>query len=587
MMVSIMKKEKKTYNIPEIVPSDLFQRMTNRVKEYAKEYKVPEFKAFGYWFANVHFNKPDIIKLESWDGKGDGKADFYIEYKEENKVKFCLLNMKYTEEYSNNKTNHKVYEELQQFIDAFRYRENREKYLESVRTDLKDKYNKILNEYDNANVKLFFVTNKYKGDRHVIIQDSELECFHLGDLLQSMIAFLDDAMPKTPDLILTQISKILPASDDLSKVPTTILFAKIHDFIKYMQKDPYELLFARNVRLIVGRTPVNADIAETYTSHPEEFVYSNNGITLLCDDLNHKTNVQQAIIVNPRVVNGSQTLHSVKLYSTKYNDKARVMVKVIEIKPPDVSDFSNEARIKRQVVKTIAERTNKQNTITVEDLVSNDVFHIELDRYFRRFKIFYDRRKNSWKEVYKKYLKDEGIVEGPNLTTMMQIIASYYWDNKKLGPGIAKAKKKDLFSVDQYDIITKTENSISYQCYLIYQLILKTKKHLNKSGKDIFTAFNYAILSYVIRCLQNTNHVLGDRKISDLLNSINEKKFLEFIKILIKYFNSQYEKYLKEKNLKIADCLPYDFIKIPENVSSIVQGNLNNEVMKKFKEILK
>ena len=59
------------------------------------------------------------------------------------------------------------------------------------------------------------------------------------------------------------------------------------DFIEYMDNDPYDLMFARNVRVSLGNTPVNRAIKETFIDHPEQFAYSNNGLTLLCERATH------------------------------------------------------------------------------------------------------------------------------------------------------------------------------------------------------------------------------------------------------------------------------------------------------------
>ena len=101
--------------------------------------------------------------------------------------------------------------------------------------------------------------------------------FHLEDLIQHVLDDLDGAMPRTDDLVLQQVGTVLsPGSDEIG-VSTTIVFARLVDFIEYMEDDPYELLFARNVRVGQGKTAVNEAIRKTFLEHPEQFAYSNNG----------------------------------------------------------------------------------------------------------------------------------------------------------------------------------------------------------------------------------------------------------------------------------------------------------------------
>ena len=81
-------------------------------------------------------------------------------------------------------------------------------------------------------------------------------------------------------------------------------FARLVDFVEYMENDPYDLLFARNVRVSQGNTTVNKAIAKTFVDHPEQFAYSSNGLTLLCEGATHNPGSQELRLVNPRVVNG-------------------------------------------------------------------------------------------------------------------------------------------------------------------------------------------------------------------------------------------------------------------------------------------
>ena len=160
-----------------------------------------------------------------------------------------------------------------------------------------------------------FVTNCIRNDGAMAPLDNlPVKIFHLGDLIQHLIDDLDVTMPRTPDFRLSDIHMVLsPAQSDTS-VATSIVFARLVDFIDYMNRDPFDLFFARNVRVWFGiqKYSVNEEIRDTFEDHPEEFAFSNNGITVLCEKHTQDPGTKELTLTNPRVVNGSQTLHSIR-----------------------------------------------------------------------------------------------------------------------------------------------------------------------------------------------------------------------------------------------------------------------------------
>ena len=61
--------------------------------------------------------------------------------------------------------------------------------------------------------------------------------FHLEDMLQFMVDYIEDAMPRTPTLHITGINTVLSADKRDTTVPTSIVFAKLIDLVRYMQDD--------------------------------------------------------------------------------------------------------------------------------------------------------------------------------------------------------------------------------------------------------------------------------------------------------------------------------------------------------------
>ena len=163
-------------------------------------------------------------------------------------------------------------------------------YAKSVKPELRARYRLLFERFDEGEAELIFFTNCLRNDGYLaLLEDLPVKIFHLEDLVQHLIDDLDATMPRTPDLVLHDIHTVLSADKRDTSVSTSIVFAQLVDFITYMGSDPYDLLFARNVRVSFGikKHSVNGEIRETFADHPEEFAFSNNGITILCEDHKH------------------------------------------------------------------------------------------------------------------------------------------------------------------------------------------------------------------------------------------------------------------------------------------------------------
>src|SRR6266571_2622931 len=216
-----------------------------------------------------------------------------------------------------------------------------------------------------------FVTNHRRNDAHFEqVKNIPVKVFHLDDLIQCIIDDIDGAMPRTPSISLSGVHGVLSPDKADTEVATSIVFARLIDFIRYMESDPFDLLFNRNVRVAisVARSTVNRGIRDTFKDHPKEFAFSNNGITVLCEKQHYDPGQKVLTLENPRVVNGSQTLHSIRDVPNP-SSNARVMVRIIQIPLPPGEDLPVLAQRRKDVINKIAIRSNQQNPIKSWDLV--------------------------------------------------------------------------------------------------------------------------------------------------------------------------------------------------------------------------
>ncbi len=97
-------------------------------------------------------------------------------------------------------------------------------------------------------------------------------------------------------------------------------------------------LYAKNIRVFLGQTTeVNRAIQDTLATKPEDFMYLNNGITGLCQQVDSKNGPRAAKtfkITGLSVINGAQTIASCARYIEENNgadiSAARVMVTLIK-----------------------------------------------------------------------------------------------------------------------------------------------------------------------------------------------------------------------------------------------------------------
>ena len=575
---------------------ELFEFMIGRVKEVAAESGLKAPQAFGKWFATTYFASPQDFLCP--DGGGDGKVDSFFQVSNGTDVQHYVLNTKFTEKFDHSAPV-SFYDEITRFSQAFKNKSARDQYLGVVRDEFKQRYKKLFHYYDEGRAELLFVTNHRRNDKqYQSVRDCGVQIFHLNDMLQFVVDYIEDAMPRTAPLQLTEINSVLSADKSETKVPTSIVFGKLVDIINYMEDDPYDRLFARNIRLVLKESRVNPEIKKTFQREPTEFVFSNNGITMLCEAHSHDPGTHVLRIENPRVVNGSQTLHSVRKVSSP-SSKARVMIRIIQVKPPETGDFSAEAAKRRDIIHKISIRSNLQNPIKKWNLVANDEFQHDLARFFRKKERYYERRAGEYSERATE-LKSVGIQRGPRITVLTQLIASYFWDVKQLGPIAAKGNLADLFDGEIYDHIrTKTSPELAYQLYLLDQMIHLCVKELSEQTQyaaELASYGRFALFAMCSRALKAKGAPFGELRFSDVLERelvapASWQAWKVFCKVGLASIWSAYKEYIKfQKKQTRREPSLANYTKSQEYLGKFVTGSLpklfQQEAGKLMKELM-
>jgi hypothetical protein len=563
----------------------LFDIIVEKTKNIGIKESIALDAAFQKWFMNMYLQNPKDIVIS--DGARDGKIDSFCKVIDIDTVSYKIFNSKFTKHYDKQAPS-QFYDEIIAFNKLFVNSDQRSTYLQNyIKKDMKNQYKILFDVYDKGNGNLFFITNyKKNNNQYSRIEDLDLNVFHLEDILQFIVDDIEGAMPITHSLLLTGIHNILSADTVDTLVPTSIVFARLRDFINYMKRDPFDLLFSRNVRLNLGNTEPNINIKDTFRDNPKEFAFSNNGITLLTEEIKHTPGNKELLLKNPRVVNGSQTLHSIRDVP-RPPAEARVMVRIVEIPPFNPNDFTDAMKKRKDIITKISIRSNLQNPITKWNLAANDDFQMELKRYFRQKGFFYETRKKEW-DFRKTELKNVGILKGPYLPKLTQLIASYYYGEKYLGPGTAKQSINDLFVAEKaYSIIRNTDPVIVYQIYILNELInfsfydLRNFQYIN----NIKQYARLAIFSIYVKLIAKKENIWGSKKFSEFLewhyNNYNPNLWKKITKsiisnIILPIYKKQRKKYLKTEE---TDLVYNNYFKNQTFMNSLL--NITNGTVKK------
>ena len=145
-------------------------------------------------------------------------------------------------------------------------------------------------------------------------------------------------------------------------------------------------IFEANVRDYQGSNEVNEGIqAGLRDTGPEEFWWLNNGVTVLASKAN--LSGKSLTIEDPQIVNGLQTSTEIFKYFQASNTQADERSLLIRVIVPPVPESRDR----------IIKATNSQTPMPVASLRATEKIHRDIEEYLRTFGLFYDRRKNYYK----------------------------------------------------------------------------------------------------------------------------------------------------------------------------------------------
>jgi hypothetical protein len=228
-----------------------------------------------------------------------------------------------------------------------------------------------------------------------------------------------------------------------------------------------ENIFNENVRLYRAKHRVNTGIIESALDNANyQFFYLNNGITILCEELDYNPGTNSPVLQfrNVQIINGGQTAHS--LFIAHKKDKLKVNKIQILVRICQVSS-------KHKIAEKISETTNTQIPVNTRDLHANDKIQRKLEEDFKERGYFYERKNNQY--------MDQPNNKRLNNELLGQIFIAYHFDL----PSQAKNDKSLVFG-EYYDDIFNEEKISAEELLKINNLylpLLEFKKEIQRKKR--------------------------------------------------------------------------------------------------------
>lgn len=277
----------------------------------------------------------------------------------------------------------------------------------------------------------------------------------------------------------------------LGKNKNYVALVSLQEYYKFITEADGTLrkrFFEANVRDYQGRNNVNTSIRETLASNSlEDFWWLNNGITILTSEA-IMVNNRELQLTNPEVVNGLQTSNEIYLYFSKnikllQKENRNLLVRIIV---PD----SEESR------DNIIFSTNNQTNIPKSSLRVTDPIHLQIELYFKSRGLFYDRRKNHYKN---QGIKNNEII---GVSFLGQCLITLFL--KK--PDYARARPSTLLTDDNtYKTLYENNQDLEvfYKCAILGKRIQanvkKTTEYSSAEKSDILFYLLYGVVAYKLK----------------------------------------------------------------------------------------
>lgn len=365
-------------------------------------------------------------------------------------------------------------------------------------TTFRDTYTRLITSRVKLKFRFYYATLASELHPNVIQQAEELKDTIKGLFPNAVVevTFVDsDALFDMYNAVIENRVNLrfadIPISPNQKNYIALVDLKSYFNFIVNDEGDVRKSFFDSNVRDYQGKNNVNNSISETlHRIDNNDFWWLNNGVTVLASEATLVNN-RELQIVNPEIVNGLQTSMEIYNYFSQNrealeSEKRSVLLRIIV---PDNEESRDQ----------IIFATNNQTNIPKATLRVTDPIHLQIEMYFKSRGLFYDRRKNYYKNQGRKPAEIVGV------SFLAQCLITIFL--KK--PDYARARPSTLLNDEKtYNELYEKNNDLEV-FYRVAVLGKKIQKNV-RSVSDYSQAEKSDILYYVLYAV-----------IADVLNKKN------------------------------------------------------------------
>lgn len=388
-------------------------------------------------------------------------------------------------------------------------------------TLFRDTYTKLITNRIKLKFKFYYATLASELHPNVIQQANELK-EEVKNLFPNAIVHVDFIdSDKLFDLYNSVIENRInlkfadiPISPNQKNYVALVDLKTYYNFIVDDDGEIRKSFFDSNVRDYQGKNNVNSSISDTlHRSDSNDFWWLNNGVTVLASEATLVNN-RELQIVNPEIVNGLQTSMEIYNYYSENkealkNETRSVLLRIIV---PE-----NEAS-RDQIIFA----TNNQTNIPKATLRVTDPIHLQIEMYFKNRGLFYDRRKNYYKNQGRKPAEIVGV------SFLAQCLISIFL--KK--PDYARARPSTLLNDENtYHELYEKNNDLEvfYRVAVLGKRVQKNIKCMTEySPAEKSDILFYVLFAVVAHALHKNNIIPSD--IKDLDMNIISDEIIDDIK---------------------------------------------------------
>ena len=367
-------------------------------------------------------------------------------------------------------------------------------------TTFRDTYTRLITSRVKLKFRFYYATLASELHPNVIQQAEELKDTIKGLFPNAVVevTFVDsDTLFEMYNAVIENRVNLkfadIPISPNQKNYVALVDLKSYFNFIVNDEGDVRKSFFDSNVRDYQGKNNVNSSISETlHRADDNDFWWLNNGVTVLASEATLVNN-RELQIVNPEIVNGLQTSMEIYNYFSENrealeSEKRSILLRIIV---PDNEESRDQ----------IIFATNNQTNIPKATLRVTDPIHLQIEMYFKSRGLFYDRRKNYYKNQGHKPAEIVGV------SFLAQCLITIFL--KK--PDSARARPSTLLNDEKtYNELYEKNNNLEV-FYRVALLGKKIQKNV-RSGSDYSSAEKSDILYYVLYAV--IADVLGKRNIT-------------------------------------------------------------------------